>query len=365
MAKLTEGWHEVFRAGKHTSSNGQAKDWTEKDLDKIVEKYNPDFHEAPIVTGHPKDNDPAFGWVEEVKREGKSLKVKFKQVADEFQEWIDKGLYKKVSVSISPEYGLRHVGFLGAIPPAIKGLNYQFKEDINEEIYEFADFEQNLNWKFRDIGDVVGRIRDFFIEKYGLEEADRVIGSWSSKYIGEKLQEDIVNYKETEENTLSLKDLFAKFKGEKAEFQEFESEVKNAITPILKKEIESEFAEKMKEKDAKIAKLEADAKKQEIEKRKVDFKEFAEKLHKEGKLVSDKINTVIDFMEAFNGIGEFEFSEGEENKKENALEKFKNFMESMPELTKDGEFCTNNQIDKNFSESPEITEGSEIAKALD
>lgn len=117
-----EHWIELFRAGTHTDSSGKTQTWTEEDLDTIVAKYDPSTHEAPAVIGHPKDNAPAYAWVESLKRDGKSLWGKFKQVLPEFAEAVAQGSYKKRSIALYPDMTLRHVGFLGAQPPAIKGL---------------------------------------------------------------------------------------------------------------------------------------------------------------------------------------------------------------------------------------------------
>ena len=54
---------EIFRTGNHTSDKGITKDYSLDDLNFIATSYNPEEDEAPIVIGHPEDNDPAFGWV--------------------------------------------------------------------------------------------------------------------------------------------------------------------------------------------------------------------------------------------------------------------------------------------------------------
>jgi len=120
--EMMEHWMELFRAGTHTDSSGNTQTWTEQDLDTIVAKYDPSIHEAPAVIGHPKDNAPAYAWVEGLKREGGILLGKFKQVLPEFAEGVKSGLWKKRSIALYPDKTLRHVGFLGAQPPAIKGL---------------------------------------------------------------------------------------------------------------------------------------------------------------------------------------------------------------------------------------------------
>lgn len=139
-------WVEVFRTGKHTDSGGNTREWTEQDLETIVSKYDPDRHEAPAVIGHPKDNAPAFAWVEGLKSEAGSLWAKFKQVVPEFSEAVEQGLYKKRSIALYPDLSLRHVGFLGAQPPAIKGLkDIAFASGDELVTIEFSEAESKEN----------------------------------------------------------------------------------------------------------------------------------------------------------------------------------------------------------------------------
>ncbi len=125
-------WIEVFRAGEHTDSAGHTRDWNTSDLEEIVNQYNLNKHEAPVVVGHPKENAPAFGWVEGLKTDGKVLFAKLKQLVPEFIEAVRQGMYKKRSISLYPDLTLRHIGFLGAVPPAVKGLaDIRFSESNN------------------------------------------------------------------------------------------------------------------------------------------------------------------------------------------------------------------------------------------
>jgi hypothetical protein len=122
-------WIAIFKTGTHTDSDGNTRMWTEQDLDNIIQKYDSSYHDAPIVIGHPKNDAPAYGWVESLKRIGEVLFAKFRDVVPAFAEMVNKGLFKKRSVSIYPDRTLKHVGFLGAMPPAVKGLpGYSFSE---------------------------------------------------------------------------------------------------------------------------------------------------------------------------------------------------------------------------------------------
>jgi hypothetical protein len=146
-------WIEVFKAGTQTDSSGDTKEWTQEDIDAIVSKYNDQTdHEAPIVVGHPLDNSPAYGWVEALKAQGGMLLAKIKQLDTQFKELVNQGRYKKVSIALYPNLLLRHIGFLGAMPPAVKGLKTaKFNE---EEDYLSYELEQSPKQEqlFSEIG---------------------------------------------------------------------------------------------------------------------------------------------------------------------------------------------------------------------
>lgn len=138
-----------FRAGKHVDSRGKEFAFSDADLREIATSYNADLHEAPIVVGHPKEDGPAFGWVESVKVKADGLHAKARQVNPEFSELVRQGAYKKVSASFYPKehpnnprpgaFYLRHIGFLGASAPAVKGLaGVNFSE---EEGLAFAEID--------------------------------------------------------------------------------------------------------------------------------------------------------------------------------------------------------------------------------
>ena len=142
----------IFKTGKHTDSNGNTKEWTQADLDFIVKTYDPVKHEAPIVIGHPENNAPAYGWIEKLERVGDILYAYPKQVAKEFVEMVKKGMFKKRSISLYPDGTLRHVGFLGAAPPAVKGLpEVEFKEK-EARIYEYEFETEEMIFSDKDSG---------------------------------------------------------------------------------------------------------------------------------------------------------------------------------------------------------------------
>ncbi|MCI0418187.1 MAG: hypothetical protein L0387_07190 [Acidobacteria bacterium] len=178
-----DGWVEIFRAGDY----GAKGSYNEADLDKVVSSYDPKLYEAPLTIGHPEHDRPAFGWVASLKREGKRLLAKFANVQGEFKDWIERGLYKTRSVSLyrgfkGSDLYLRHVGFLGAMPPEVKGLAAlpTFSEDESESVhFDFQDRQGGFMRLFRRSTDVVSNA--------DLKEFEEGLGDRVDRMIREQL----------------------------------------------------------------------------------------------------------------------------------------------------------------------------------
>lgn len=113
----------IAKTGTFTDSRGKSHTFTEKDFDEIAANYSGATEKAPLVFGHPEDDHPAYGWTEKVFRQGQKLFAQLAQVPDAVRKAVHNGSYKYVSMSLHPGgKRLRHVGLLGAVPPAIPGL---------------------------------------------------------------------------------------------------------------------------------------------------------------------------------------------------------------------------------------------------
>ncbi|WP_256665122.1 hypothetical protein [Pseudomonas sp. SLFW] len=76
-------------------------------------------------------------------------------------------------------YYLRHVGFLGAMPPSVKGLRPVELAEQEEGVVEFADFGEHTSaslWR---------KFREFLIARFGTETADSVAPSWQIETLAE------------------------------------------------------------------------------------------------------------------------------------------------------------------------------------
>ena len=311
-------WVEVFKAGKQTDSAGNERTWTEGDIKDIANKYNQqEKHEAPLVVGHPKDNAPAFGWVESLKANGKTLLAKFKQVMPEFVDAVKEGRYKKRSISLYNDLTLRHIGFLGAVPPAVKGLaDIAFSED-DEITYEYSQDELESG-KFNDSNNEKGEktMTKELEEKLAKAEADNK--SFSDeiaelKEASKKQAEKLAEYEEAEKKAK-----------ETADHAEAEKKAKEEAD---KKEKKSEFEEAT---DKRIAAMEAELAVAKKQNRVSEYKEFVKDLHSQGKVVTECQDTLIDLMEALHDKGEMEFAEDGEVKKGDILSKFKEYLDKQP-----------------------------------
>lgn len=172
MPNLAEQWIEVFRAGDY----GEKGRFQPEDLDRMAADYNPAEHEAPVVIGHPAEDAPAWAWVEKLRRQGESLWAKLRQVQPEFEDMVRRGLFTKRSVALYPQFEktgrpyLRHLGFLGAAAPHVKGLQ---PIQLSEGEFVSIDFKEEETMDMKEIGKTVDeRIRAFFSELFGKKQPE-------------------------------------------------------------------------------------------------------------------------------------------------------------------------------------------------
>lgn len=185
---------EIFRTGTHTTAKGQTLTFAETDVADIVASYDPALHHAPIVIGHPKQDGPAYGWIKSLEvKDGRIVAVP-EQVDTTFSEMVRDGKFSKRSAGLyhptqagnpTPgKYHLRHVGFLGAEPPAIKGLKpVEFAEGELAIELEFSEYR--TAWAFDNVASLFRRIRDFIIETRDVETADKIVPPWDLDQIAQ------------------------------------------------------------------------------------------------------------------------------------------------------------------------------------
>ncbi|EAB4718412.1 peptidase [Salmonella enterica] len=175
----------VFAPGTHTAMDGRTITFTPEDCIDLANSYDPSVSEAPFVIGHPSLTAPAYGWAERLEYRDGIVYAAPRQVNPAFAEAFNAGSYKKRSLSIyqpdspgNPKPGhfyARHVGFLGAIPPGVKGLpDAQFAEASGDN----GPLEFALPWEADNLANLFQSIRDWVIQETTIEQADSIIPQW-------------------------------------------------------------------------------------------------------------------------------------------------------------------------------------------
>lgn len=175
----------VFAPGTHTAMDGRTITFTPEDCIDLANSYDPSVSEAPFVIGHPSLTAPAYGWAERLEYRDGIVYAAPRQVNPAFAEAFNAGSYKKRSLSIyqpdspgNPKPGhfyARHVGFLGAVPPGVKGLpDAQFAEASGDN----GPLEFALPWEADNLSSLFQSIRDWVIQETTIEQADSIIPQW-------------------------------------------------------------------------------------------------------------------------------------------------------------------------------------------
>lgn len=300
---------------------GQVLNFSESDLTASAAAYDPQLHEAPMVIGHPQHDNPAYGWVKKLSATDGALFAEPDQVDPAFAELVTAGRYKKISASFyaptSPSnpvpgvYYLRHVGFLGAQPPAVKGLRAVEFADADEGIVEFSEWDDRINaglWR---------NLRDWLIGKFGLEEADKAIRSWEVQ----SLQEAALEPEKTSTGLTAF--------SEPGATTTEQSQEESTVTPEEAQRLERENAT-----------LKTQLKAAELKQRTAEFGEFLNRLVIAGKVLPVEQQNILEFAESLSAEQTLEFSEGDGKKTHTQLEALKTLLSARPVVVNFGETDT-------------------------
>lgn len=314
---------EIFKTGTHTAMGGVTIEFNASDIEATARAYDPAKHEAPLVAGHPKHDKPAYGWVKALAFSEGVLRAEPDQVDPAFSEMVSAGRFKKISASFyapdSPNnpcpgvYYLRHVGFLGAQPPAVKGLRDASFSDAEEGVIEFSDYSDAENaglWR---------RMREWIIGKFGLDEADKVIPNYSVGALEAEARQ--------EAEPSQLAPAYAEHNPPTPET--------NTVTPEKAAALEAENTQLKQHLAAADARDKA-AKAEELHARNLAF---AEKLVAGGKLLptqKDVAVTMLDVLASQETPVEF----GEGDNKQTLIGAFQSLLEALPKQVEFGEIVT-------------------------
>lgn len=327
-------WVDVFSTGNHTDDKGRAHAIDLSFLEQVVNNFNPTLHEPPATIGHPKTDAPAFGWVCGLRVKDDILQARFCDTDPAFEALVKEGKFKKRSSAFYMDTAtapggqvpaLRHVGFLGAQPPAVKGLR-----EIHFDEGEAVTF------------DITFSEGDSSMDK---EEQDKQAQSLADK-AWEALKTKLgFGTDKTPASTASFS----------------ETDVKALIAEAVSG-VETKFSETVKELEAKAKTLEEQVSRQSGSTQRTEIVAFCERLGGGKFLPAFKRMGVPAFMETLAGITDkkvsvITFSEEAGKEVEKAVEItplqfFQSFLETLPNFIEFGE---------KFGEFKVKGDGSEIA----
>lgn len=336
----------IFRAGRHTPMRGEALEFSEADLVAMAAAYDPAVLEAPLVVGHPAIDAPAYGWVGALRAEGGDLVAEPRQVEPQFAELVQAGRFKRLSASFyapgharnpKPEaYYLKHVGFLGAAAPAVKGLKpIAFAGDDEGTItLEFAAESGlspwRLSWLIGDIGTLFRGMRDWVVAEKGVEQADRLlppstvarIADEAARMQGEadatarqgaaaEAPPAFVSNPDKPKDTVIVTEQPKPGEGD--------------ATATLRRELDAA--------NARLAQFAEDA----ARARRAETEAFVQALVKEARLPAGLVPRCVAFMEALPVEGEVAFSEAGKDLKQSPREAFRDLLRTLPAGVQFGE----------------------------
>lgn len=333
----------IFKPGQHTAMSGATLSFSESDLQASVAAYDPKLHEAPLVIGHPKTDMPAFGWVQGLSfsdgdnDQPAGMFALPAQVNPDFADMVAAGAFKKISAAFyAPDapnnpvpgvYYLRHVGFLGAQAPAVKGLrNPSFADDGEAGVVTFSE------WADTDNAALWRSLREWLIGKFGLDEADTVIPSYQVRSLEQSAQADLSAANPTP-----------------------------AFADTQESKVTEDEAARLRAENERLAQqnsqLQATAESQAAAARTAENTAFAERLVSEGRLLPAAASTIVATLDHLAGLAlPIEFGEGDQKKP--LVQALKEQLQAAPQVVEFGETATRTRA--GAGEQAGATAGAEI-----
>jgi hypothetical protein len=301
---------EVFRPGTFRAMNGQDYSFSEADVSDMAAGYDAIKAPTPVVVGHPKHDDPAFGWAAgfEVNEAG-ILVAELEKLAPEFVSAVEEGRYRKVSMKFFPpdapnnpnpgSYYPRHIGFLGGAAPAVSGLTpVSFAAADEAELVEIeVGFAEPA---LEDVASLFRSVREFILEKFSRADADAAVPEYLIRWVDQAADEP--------------------------------ASTEPGFTAPTTEE------KPMSGDDTKLQAREADLAKRERALAHAENVSFAEGLIKESKLLPVQKDSVVALLDELAGHGETEisFSDDGTSKKLSPLALFKDILSAQPDVVPTG-----------------------------
>jgi len=193
-------WFDALKPGTFRALNNKDYTLSLTDVQTACAQINEQVKNwvPPIVKGHPQVASPREGSIKGARMNGEVMQLCAADLVPSFAEECKTGAYTNVSVSLYPDLTLRHLGVLGAHMPAVVGLDPisfgqgEFIEtdkgkdsasiifaagetDLTTLAQSQDSLVYRLRWRLESARDLFRKIRDYIIDKDGLEKADSIL----------------------------------------------------------------------------------------------------------------------------------------------------------------------------------------------
>ena len=331
----------IFKPGRHTTVAGEAIEFSEADLAATAAAYSKDKHRAPIVKGHPAMDAPAQGWADGLVMRERGLYALPSKVDPAFAEEVRAGRWGAVSAKFyrpdaanNPVPGvwyLRHIGVLGAQPPAVKGLDSPEFSEVEDGCVCFAEGVAFGEWDAMTSANLWRQMRDWIVAKFGLEEADKVLPNYDVRALELGAQEDIATQRAATPTAFS--------EGDPAATQ----------PPPKESTVTEQEAAQLREKNAALQRQNDELRRADqaraAEKVRDENVAFAEGLVKEARIPSAMKDQVVAIGTQLQTTPDVEFGEGDQKKPLHLA--FRELMQALPASVEFGEHATRERAGAN------------------
>lgn len=342
----------IFKPGQWTTLGGETIAFSEADLQATAQAYDPKKSKAPLVVGHPKTDDPAKGWTVSLSASERGLFAAADKVDPAFAESVRSGAYGTVSAKFyRPEdpnnpvpgvWYLRHIGFLDAHPPGVKGLDDpEFAEADGcvcfQEGVAFGEWDGMTNanlWR---------NLREWFLGKFGQEEADKVLPGYDVRALEVGAAEDINDARNAAGTPVAFS----------------EGAATTTPQPPQESAVTEEEAARLREENAALKAADAQRKQAAVL---ADNTAFAESMASEARIPAAMKAQVAAIGTQLQATPDVEFGEGDAKKPLHEL--FRDFLRALPKQVEFGEQATRDRA-ANAGGAAEETTPVEFAEGAD
>lgn len=325
--------------------HGESIEFSESDLQAMARAYDPRISKAPLVVGHPKTDDPAKGWAVSLTATERGLYAAADKVDPEFAEAVRRGAYGTVSAKFyrptdpnNPTPGvwyLRHIGFLGAQAPAVKGLDTpEFAATDDDGCVCFQEGVTFGEWDAMTSANLWRNLREWIVGKFGLDEADKVLPGYDVRALELGAQEEINARRESDVTAATPAPAFA------------EGASAPSNPPPKESAVTDQEAAQLREQNAALQRQNEELRRSEqarlAEAIRSDNAAFAEAMAGEARIPAAMKDQVAAIGAQLQSTPDVEFGEGDAKKPMHQV--FRDLLQALPPAVEFGETATRQRV---------------------